>query len=437
MNGIHILLSGLIILGLAGTSQSKHSIDDEVLVPSPAVDTKDSPLMAVAGKDASASDSTLGDQVSRFPTESRSPQSSPYDPLIPSNGQGNLFQTGYCTDAGVFEAGASLLLLKPYTQSNTAYSVSSGSSSTSGSNTSTTGLTSIKSFDWNYSPAAEFWLGFRSNSGFGVRVGYFTFDQSSGNASISETGAQASAGQVISPSPFTPTYFPNVGAPVPGRYNFGSPGFLLNGPGVPPNPVGQDNLQFGSRLRVNAFDFEGTYASQVGNWTFLTGAGGRYLSLAQSYHGQLNNSGGGTGDSETQTLNLFHRFTGAGPTISGLATWKVAQSNLSVFGRGRGSLLVGTNCQTAAFAQSVNDPAGLAGTPGSFNFNSSIPSTADSIMPVADLELGLNYSWCLWNARWNSSASVINQNYFGAGNASRSDGNLSLFGCQLGLGVNF
>ena len=437
MHGTHILLSGLIIFGLAGTSQSQYSIDDEVPNPSPSANTKNSSSIAVAGTDAYASDSIVGDHSSRFPAESRTPQSSPVDSTTPLTGQGNLFQAGYATEEGVFEAGASLLLLKPYTQSNTAYTVSSGSTSTNGSNTSTTGLTSVKSFDWNYSPAAEFWLGYRSNSGFGVRAGYFTFDQSSRNASISETAAQASAGQVISPSPFSPTYFPNVGAPVPGRSNFGSPGFLLNGPGVPPNPVGQDNLQFGSRLRVNAIDLEGTFCSRVGNFSFVSGAGARYLSLVQSYQGQLNNAGGVTGDSETQTLNMFHRFTGAGPTISGLATWKVAQSNLSVFGRGRGSMLVGTNCQTASFAQSVNDPAGLAGTPGSFNFNSSIPSTADSIMPVVDLELGLNYSWCLWNAHWNGSASVVDQTYFGAGNASRSDGNLSLFGCQLGLGVNF
>jgi hypothetical protein len=32
---------------------------------------------------------------------------------------------------------------------------------------------------------------------------------------------------------------------------------------------------------------------------------------------------------------------------------------------------------------------------------------------------------------------VIDQTYFGAGNASNTYGNLSLFGCQLGLGVSY
>ena len=113
MHGTHILLSGLVIFGLAGTSQSQYSIDDEVPNPSPSANTKNSSSIAVAGTDAYASDSIVGDHSSRFPAESRTPQSSPVDSTTPLTGQGNLFQAGYATEEGVFEAGASLLLLKP------------------------------------------------------------------------------------------------------------------------------------------------------------------------------------------------------------------------------------------------------------------------------------------------------------------------------------
>jgi hypothetical protein len=105
----------------------------------------------------------------------------------------------------------------------------------------------------------------------------------------------------------------------------------------------------------------------------------------------LTNAGGGTGDSEIQTLDFYHQFTGGGPTISGLVSWTLPQTNLALFGRGRGSLLVGNTNQNVAFSQTVNDPAGLAGAPGSFSFASAIPSTSDSVMPVTELELGLQY----------------------------------------------
>jgi hypothetical protein len=207
--GSRLFLGGLILLALAGTVRSQPATG------------RDTPIDEASANQSDVPPPATDDD----PLNSEAP---------PDGNESLLFPSASSSSGGAFEAGASFYLLKPHFQNNTAYTVSTGSTVVNVTSTSTTGMGTTTSFDWNYKPAGSFFLGYRGDSGLGVRAGYFFFDQASGDAAISETAAQASAGQIISPSPFTPTNFPNIGAPIAGRFNFGSPGFLLTGPGVPP-----------------------------------------------------------------------------------------------------------------------------------------------------------------------------------------------------------
>jgi hypothetical protein len=246
----------------------------------------------------------------------------------------------------------------------------------------------------------------------------------------------------ISPSPFIPSFLPGALPPaVAGASSFGSPGAVLQlvnpltGTGI-----GEDRLTFASNLTIDAVDVEPVYAWTAGICRLIASAGGRYLHLSQNYRAALFNTGGGLPINETQTLELSRNFTGGGPTVSGQVSCDLGSTGLALFGSARGSLLVGRSNQRVTFTQEVNDPAGLSGVPGTPVFTritSQIPSSTDTVLPVAEFELGLEYAVTVSQSRWFFRGAVVSQTYFDAGNASRSDGNLSLFGCQMSVGANY
>lgn len=337
--------------------------------------------------------------------------------------------------------GASIYYLKPYAEGNTAYQVTTITSGVTGGTSTAVGQTTNQNFNWDMQPAAAFWLGATTKSGLGIQTRFFFMGGSSQDAQISLTPGQAfstptpfsSISNVINPSPYTPPTFPGALPPVvAGSQSFSAPSQLLAA------GVGRDDLSFGSTLKINALDLEPTFNWALERWTIQAGSGLRYLQMTQTYRANLQNLGGGAA-SEFETLSLSNKYWGVGPTVSGRFSRTVGETGLRLFSGGRASFLVGNSGRVAGLTDVLNDPLGLTtGVPGTFvQRYSQIPSSTDQTMTVLELELGLEYGRVIYNHYWYCRGSMVDQTYFNSGNASRTTGNLSLFGCQFTAGFDF
>jgi hypothetical protein len=308
--------------------------------------------------------------------------------------------------------GGTLYLLKPFFTNNSSFLV------VSNPNLPNSQVTT-NNFHWDYNPAAAFWVGWNCDDGLGVRARYFHFDQRTRLMPITNASSPAPQTQVL----------PSQNVPALSGFAFGSPGVVLGG------GFGTDSLTFGSNLQIDFVDVEATYAWRAQGWSLLASAGGRYLDMSQNYRAALLNTGDGMPVSELELLNSGHKFYGGGPTVGVQATWGIGPTGVSVFASARGTLLVGTVDQTTAFTQLISDPTSLVG--GDQNNNPRNNSTLDHVIPIAELELGLQYAFDLRKAQVFVRTAVVNHTYFDAGNASQTTGNLSLFGVQGSLGLNY
>jgi hypothetical protein len=320
-------------------------------------------------------------------------------------------------EKGGLVAGATEYYLKPYFQDNVAFNVTRGIGTTASSVTA-------QAFDWGVKSSAAFWVGYELESGLGVRGRYFNLSGSSRNLTTSLDLTQAATGFIAPPAALLR---------LPGAA-FGSPGIFLTA------GLGADQLGFDSDLHIEAYDVEATYEMCHENLSVVYAAGGRYLHTTQNYRATLTNSNptdpitGLTG-SEVQTLTYFHNFEGGGPTMALSATWQVGKTGLAIFGSARGSLLVGTTNEALTLTQSVVDPARVVG--GNQNNVPRSIGSADRVMPVLELEAGLEFGMRIWIFRPFLRAAVVNQTYFDIGNASSTRGSLGLFGAQVSLGTNY
>jgi hypothetical protein len=335
--------------------------------------------------------------------------------------------------------GGTIYVLKPYINNNSAYTVTRGL----GTNRP---FLQTEDFDWQFNPAFAAWFGWSGRNGLGFRGRYFQFDQGSRPRDISLNLAGAATSRISPPA--------NV-APFQGN-NFGSPGVVL-GAGF-----GQDNLQFTSGLLISSVDMEATWSWNRGCFNMMLTGGGRYLHLTQDYQATLNNqtpfpllpadpfAGGivlpngnivdpaalaGLIVSERQTLTYNRSFDGGGPTLSWLGRFYLGQTGLAAFASARGSLLVGAGRERTVYSQTIQDPTLLVG--GNQNTVSEAVRSFDQVIPVTELELGVEYGIPLNYSRLFVRGGVVNQTYFNAGSVADRNSNLSLFGGQFSIGWNY
>ena len=324
----------------------------------------------------------------------------------------------------------SLYVIRPYFTDNAAFTTTNGAG-TGNPSASTT------DYPWNFSAAPAISFGWVSECGLGIRAHYFNFADSSGNVTTSLSPAELAAGttRINAPVVGLPTLTPPI--------TFGAPGGLTALASIfGAAPVG-DHLSFNSHLRVDVWDLEGQANLEKGPWLLTYFLGGRYLNLTQQYGGTLNGSADtaparGTGiATESQTLSASHDFIGGGPTTALQAKIHLLHG-LSVYGNARGSLLFGRSHETASFTQSVTDPSGilLGGIPSSA-VSSQFSRNRQTVLPVAEIDVGLEYGMKLWGTYSYARTAVVNETYFGAGSASHTDGNFGLFGVQFTVGVDF
>jgi hypothetical protein len=276
-------------------------------------------------------------------------------------------------------------------------------------------------FDWHYHAGVAGWLGWSSQCGVGFRFRGFHYDQASEPIDTTLTQAAAVVRTITPPESLSPL----IGTPPRG---FQSPGIVLTG------GLGEDSLHFTSDLLVSTIDAEATFAHEWCRCGMVVSVGGRYCQIRQNYEATLVNIPV-QGISERSFLDADRNFYGGGPTMSLLTRWQIGRSGLSVFGSVRGSILVGRSRATATFTEVIEDSTGLAGGNQSNVVNSR--SDENVVVPVGEIEGGLEYSRAIGRTRFFVRGGAVNHTYLEAGSPSNNDGALNLFGGVIAFGLNY
>jgi hypothetical protein len=323
-----------------------------------------------------------------------------------------------CCNTCDFEVGGEAYILRPYFHSNPIFFVSQ-SSGQFVIDPPATFQASAPDFAWNYTVSPAIWAEYTTPCGIGIRGRYFRFDQDSQDAGL--TIPANNPGAVIVGSAAVPD----------GR--FGTPPFALFSAPSFGNSLGfPDQISASSRLFLETIDLEAIYTFHPCCWCLTLSAGARYLNTEQDYAISdlcLCNMASPL----TASVQYRHTFAGAGPLVGLEATRRICSTGLSFYGKVDGALLVGTgteqwNFQASASFEGPGAPAVVAQASTSHN----------PIMPILDIELGLDYTFNRsGKIRPFVRAAVVDQTYFDAGSASSRDGNLSLFGGQVSGGIAF
>jgi major outer membrane protein len=309
--------------------------------------------------------------------------------------------------------GVSAYFLAPFYTNNTAFVATGGL---------VNGLPNVtqntSNFTWDYTTSPAFWISYRFAGGFKVRARMFYFNQHANTQRLTLTSADATA-ETIAPSPDLPTA-PNT--------LFGAPGILSQ------SGFGADMLTFTSNLKLWTYDLDAcVYERSSRTSTLEVTAGGRYVDITQGYQAQLVNSFGNA--AELNTLDFKRRFIGAGPTVAVTGTRRVGWAGFSFYGTARGSLLVGQSRRSFLTTENLDPGTVILVTPIAATFNSN--SGGNATLPIMDLEGGIEYKQPYTYATGFIRFGVVDQTYFGIGNASSTNGNMSLFGGRFSLGVNY
>jgi hypothetical protein len=201
-------------------------------------------------------------------------------------------------------------------------------------------------------------------------------------------------------------------------------------------------LTASSRLLVDTWDAEATFATQWGNCGFLISGGGRYLHTAQIYEatapGMFVTIPGAPGVRTFTDASVLSRrtFTGGGPTVALDALHRLGQSHLSLFGSGRASLLYGCSRQsieTTRFQILETPTVSLQQTS-----ISNVSNSGSRLLSVLELELGLEWTRPIGRgAEFVFRPAAVAQLYLDGGNASSNSGNFGLYGGMLSGGFRY
>jgi Legionella pneumophila major outer membrane protein precursor len=270
---------------------------------------------------------------------------------------------------------------------------------------------SVKQFEWGADRSHAIWAGYTLESGWGIRYNAFLFD---GDATKQQLNFNTPTG-VSTPDSVWP-------------YGISSPSAVLSA------GLGQDQLWFRSHLRVLKEELEGTYGWWETDWSVQLSAGVRYQLIRQNYDADLSNDGDGV-TRESLALRTSREFVGFGPTAGIFGTYHFAES-WSVYGKFRGAIAYGSEDRQAVHSGAISDPNLVLGTGNSQVWGSS-RQVVDRVIPITELELGIEYATDLGPLHVYFRGGIMAQTYYNAGAAAGGGGNLSMFGGQFSLGFRY
>ena len=362
------------------------------------------------------------------------------------------------TSLGRLTAGGGFYYIRTFFQTNPAFSttLSPDATLTTGSQTD---------FHWDYQFAPRIWLGYVGNCGLGIRSRYWQFDQSTAQSLVNADTSGVT----------------NITTAAPLGLSFTSPGLVMFKNGV-------DHLLFDSNLKLNVVDLEATQEFRLGRWLLEFSGGARYSHISQNYDairtdppkgngsGQLpgclpsgsqpnkcaalnppppspgtGGMSGGSGGMAAGTIPILviqdedflqsgHSFNGVGPMAALEAHRCLGSTRFALYGSARGAVLFGHRSQAASLSSHLVGEYIVAGSPNipfSGAFLETQKSAGNQVLPIAELEFGVE-----WARNWGrfqlfSQTALISQVWFDAGNASSTDGNLGFFGLSVVAGVVF
>lgn len=320
------------------------------------------------------------------------------------------------SDGGHFVGGLGVIAVKPYFESNRAFSRTT---------VPAVGPPTSNSTDFSYSPSVSprVWLGYVSKSGWGIRANAWYFDQSNSTSGSLGQADFVAGGSLTSSAPasvsiFTPT--------LP----------LLFGIGT-----GTDILTATTRLRMSVADIEATKSFDVGRGTILLSGGARLARIEQFYNATIFNTANDPAViSQTFNLTSVQRFTGAGPTIAFQGEFPLGSSHFGVYSTIRGALLAGWHESSADSSMTTT----IAG------FGATVPLASntlsrESVVPMGSIELGVEWKRCWgrsqplirFGAFAESYGSVLSNNNPGLPNPISPSGNLTFFGFTAAVGLRY
>ncbi|HQR05374.1 MAG TPA: Lpg1974 family pore-forming outer membrane protein [Gemmatales bacterium] len=332
---------------------------------------------------------------------------------------------------GGWYASAGVLYLKHVGTSDVAYAATAWSPLDENGQNVALG-TSISNFDHNYNWGGRFEVGVKDCSGFGARIKYFQYNDSSSVGVLDNVGTQS-----------IPT-LPGVSFNQTSGITFQP----ANALGVNYTSVGTDTapsfFTADRSLQIRSLDFDVTSDCRYGCLEVTWFGGIRWLQINQSYNSSdtvlnpelLENP---NVVPQQQILNSNQTLNGWGPTVGVEGRYPVA-SNLKAFGSARFGILHMEGNQRVDVTQipvpgSAFNPVHLGNV-----------SSRCLGMPIGELELGSEYSKCLGcdGPELFVRGSVLSQGYWGAGNAARVTGqntigntDLFLFGFAVDIGVRY
>jgi hypothetical protein len=345
-------------------------------------------------------------------------------------------------------SGVGLYLIEPYFQNNPAYTVFFEKTFNTVLNpadphTQTLGEGADRvNVHQHLAVAPLVWLGYINEDGFGGRARWWSYRQGTS--------------QTMNLAPFAGT-FSSTTPPPPGQTVIVSTGTLYTVTSA--TPLGLQafgdtlGLQHGAEataltvtteLSLQVIDLELLQDFRAGGCNFLFAAGLRLASLDQTYNAYDFQSASAA---ELRTLLSSYNFKGLGPTVALETRRPLGESGLSLYGSARGALVFGSADQDASFGGQElrnNDP-----NPQFANQH------RDRAIPVGEMEVGVEYGQAVGHSWLFGQVALVGQEWFGAGNASRSsmatvantlrpviggaavDSNIAFLGLSIRLGLEY
>jgi hypothetical protein len=274
-------------------------------------------------------------------------------------------------------------------------------------------------FDHDYSFAPLVQIGYAGRNGLGVRGRWWTLRST-------ETLAGGFAADPTMDIAFRSPSLLGLG----GEAQAGADIF---GAGV----SGDVSGDFRNRLDLDVIDIEGIWSTNVGRSSVLSSAGVRYAHIGQTYDANFSQTSSDPLNDVGTSLRATNAFSGAGPTVSLQGYRMIGETNLSIYGLSRGSLLFGESRQRAFRSDSLGNDI-------------SASLTSESVRPVMELEVGTNWSRSMGNYDLFMENGLVGMVWFNTGNAANSDsilaGNvgadnanqdLGLLGLRFSTGIRF
>ena len=297
-----------------------------------------------------------------------------------------------CCPRGGWVGGAGIYVLKPYWTTNPAFAT-----------TITSGGVNVDNqtdFPYSYDASPLIWFGYVGENGLGARIRFWLFDQSS-------TLSRTNDGSLT--------------------YISAAPLNYLNS-----SSTAGDVLTFTSGLDVDVIDFELTQTFQTGTLSGQLSAGARYTRIKQSYlHVEAPLT------ALDDIVDSHHTFDGFGPSLGAEVRRPILESDISLYGNGRCSILFGKSSQLATNIN--NDVVTNFGTYENWD-----------VVSALEAELGILWQQDTDRGRMFFDAGVVGMAFFGAGNAANNQillnstddqadksATLGFFGFKLAVGMTY